>query len=145
MVYGSLAEGIYRSKGLMNTPLIPEENSTPGFDYELSVLGEGWATLFSHLPFTEERLLSFERDFNSAGVSQQLKDVHAFGALALLKIEMAEGFSRLRQLMFEPPGLVKEEGRVDLVGALEKVWNLYAQANTKLGTAPIPYALFAPK
>ena len=140
-LYGVWFEKLNLRNGETNHAPVIDLHNPEDFSRELSVASEGWADFFSQLPFPVDLLIKAETAANQRGqtpermltVNSILGNRHAFVALALAKVEMAEGFPALVRLMGRPPGLVKNRNGMEFRDALDQFWSRYVVANKKLG------------
>lgn len=156
-IYAAWMEQFYVSRGIstyndgmINAAILPEIIE---LHRAVSMIGDAWAGYLSSTPFAPEKLLMLEVAFTTSrqvvidagmrgDIEEIMTDVHAFGALALLKIEMAFGFDRLVPLMNSPLIIFAEEsGQTGVKSGeiVQRFWAFYDRANRQLGVPSIPF------
>lgn len=124
---------------------------SPHLQRGLSAAGEGWAVYLSSSPrvFSPQILITIELGLLGGAIPREeipaiarlLSNSHVFVCLALAKLEMAEGrnISRLVSLMHEPPMPITADPSTDRI--IEGFWQIYREANMRLGMGTIPREL----
>jgi hypothetical protein len=107
----------------------------------LRSIGLGWGVYFSHAPATPQQLLAIEQQAALRKDEPKMvnmirsffSDKRFFVSCALFKLEIAEGFEAVVDLMNRPPGLQENNGSCLVHNTMDEFWRIYLEANIKLG------------
>jgi hypothetical protein len=155
-IYTPWLENRYAGLGIRNTDDLTAapglQNRVRTLNYAINRFVEGWANYFTGSPFPMDQLLMLDAALTTQRYKitdptmrqtllKVIRNPHVFGALALLKIEMAFGFNALIPSIRSPLGLFEGGVNPDHCWGdeiLTGLWQFYAKANNILGLPAIP-------
>jgi hypothetical protein len=147
-IFSHVSKKAFLQDEALDTADATSANAFGRLQLQMPLVAEGWANYLSCHPFTQKELLyldevkpaKFKDLKNRIDLQEHLQNRHFFVALALLKIETAFGWDRVVELMHNMPGVEEVEGRIEVGNVIRAYWELYHEANQKLGQRSVPYA-----